>query len=938
MPGPWPRSFRWCRRAGAAEFNAGLHATAAARDIVSQTSIADSTARELAASAAGALPRRVLRAAACGSICWLIQAVPAACDPGLGLLGYGLIRPGLVLASYAAALLASMVLGLRRDDIVRTRPAKASWVGVAFALDHLILLAALPGGVGLHEGAWTAIAWPDLAWIWIVLSVAVATATLAALAWGTALGVDRWGRICMIAVSVTGLALMHLTGRAALYGGVPIVLAAAAVPWCGSLGLLLGIRLGDLSLIASRRSVAIRERFRVIAEALPIPIVLTGPDNRRVLFANHRSQAQFYPPGGADRTDAYYVVPEDQQKLLDRLRRAGSVENYEVEMRRGDGSTFWALVSATSITFSGEPAILASYHDITDRKAAEEALLASEVRYALISRAANDGIWDWDIPTGAVYYSSRWKEIVGIAPGQRLTMLEDWLGRVHAEDVGRLRRDIDAHIAGTTPQLDCEYRILHGDGRYCWMQCRAIALRNNQGEPIRMAGSQSDITLRKTYEINLLNAAYEDRLTGINNRAFFSQLVESRNSVQSIEGTAILLLNVDQFRRLNDSLGSGAGDALLIAMARRLAGRIKPVDALSRIGNDEFTIWLQSVDGHEATYTLAETLLADLSLPYALGDAEMSVGVSIGIATPTLGDAENGADLLRNARLALDRAKLLGGARVELFDDALLHETHLKRRLSKDLTAAERLGQIFFEYQPVVSLDAGGVNTIIGFEMLMRWQHPDLGLIPPARFIPIAEEAGLIGQLGLFAIECAAREIAGWTDAGLVPEEFSIAVNLSNRQISDRAGTLRLHALLDRLAVPRGRLKLEITESVLMSDPEAMATALHEFKQRGIDLSLDDFGTGYSSLSYLHRFPLDVLKIDRSFVSRMLRSPEALRLVRSIIELSHDLGLEVVAEGVEAIEESDLLRQLGCDNAQGYYYSRPVSSERARALLERRII
>ncbi|MEI9983203.1 MAG: EAL domain-containing protein [Aliidongia sp.] len=223
-------------------------------------------------------------------------------------------------------------------------------------------------------------------------------------------------------------------------------------------------------------------------------------------------------------------------------------------------------------------------------------------------------------------------------------------------------------------------------------------------------------------------------------------------------------------------------------MARRLAGRIRPVDALSRIGNDEFTIWLQSVDGHKAAYTLAETLLADLSHPYALGDAEMSVGVSIGIAAPTLGDAENGADLLRNARLALDRAKLLGGARVELFDDALLRETQLKRRLSKDLTAAERLGQIFFEYQPVVSLDAGGVNTIIGFEMLMRWQHPDLGLIPPARFIPIAEEAGLIGQLGLFAIECAAREIAGWTDAGLVPEEFSIAVNLSNRQISDRPG------------------------------------------------------------------------------------------------------------------------------------------------------
>ena len=895
---------------------------------MSQTSTADTSPRELVGPAKPKpVPHRFRRSYLFGAYCALLQLAAVALVPGLAGA-----QPGLVLVALATSAALCVVITFRKDVGGRLRLSTGVLVGLSAVLVEVLLLASLPGGVVLARPAWVAVA------------LIAALATFAGLTWAYAITISPWGLLCGAVVTMAGLFTLHLSLLAALRPGDPMPpdwLGMMPALWCTSLGLLLGMRLGDLSLVASRKSIAIRERFRVLAETLPIPIVLTGPDNRQVLFVNKRTKAQFFQAerlSHADVTDGFYVSPEDQQKLRDMLGRGGAVENYELEMRRGDGSSFWALVSARAITFSGGPAILASYHDITDRKAAEEALLASEVRYALISRAANDGIWDWDIPTGAVYYSSRWKEIVGIEPGKRLTGLDDWLSRVHPEDVERLKRDISAHIAGSTPQLDTEYRIQHGDGRYCWMQCRAIALRNNEGKPIRMAGSQSDITLRKTYEISLLNAAYEDRLTGINNRAYFNQLVETRNDVRAIEGTTILLLNVDQFRRLNDSLGTGAGDALLIAMARRLASRVKPADALSRIGSDEFAIWLHAVSDHGAALALAETLQGDLAQPYALGDIEMSVGVSIGIATPTLGDAENGADLLRNARLALDRAKLQGGGRAELFDDALLRETKLRRRLSRELANATRLGQIFFEYQPVVNLGADGSNVIICFEMLMRWRHPELGLIPPARFIPIAEEAGLIGQLGMFAIECAAREVAAWTADGLVPEEFSVAVNLSARQISDRASVMRLHALLDRVAVPPGRLKLEITESVLMGDPEAMATTLHEFRERGIELCLDDFGTGYSSLSYLHRFPLDVLKIDRSFVSRMLRAPEALRLVRSIIELSHDLGLRVVAEGVEAGEECALLRQLGCDHAQGYFFSRPVSSERARELLQQRVI
>ncbi len=865
-----------------------------------------------------------------GAILWLLQFAALFLDPMAALD----IRPVFILGSIGFAVLLVMALALRPGGGARIRVSSGVLAGLGMAAAHLVSLLGLPANTA--HGAMPC---------WAVLSLFIGAAAGGGLAWSAPLLLDRWGAACGGVVAVAGLVLVHATELAGVTGVVAVwtgPLIVTAILFAGSFGLLMGMRLGDLSIVASRRSMALRDRFRIISEALPIPIVLTTLEDERLIFANERNDAQFFPSGRIRKdqvADAIiFADPNEQGRLIETLKRDGAIENYEVEMRRADGSTFWALMAARIIDFSGEPAMLAGYYDISDRKAAEEALLDSEVRYALISRAANDGIWDWDMPSGRVYYSSRWKEILGLAPHERVSDIESWLARVHPEDIERLRAQIADHIAGKTPQLDCEYRIRHGDGRYCWMQCRAIALRNNLGEPIRMAGSQSDITLRKTYESNLLNAAYEDRLTGINNRAFFTHLVDTRNTGLSIDRTAILLFNVDQFRRINDSLGSGAGDALLIAVARRLAAKVKPEDALSRLGADEFAVWLQDVRDHAAAYEIAETMLVDLTPPFTLGDVEMPVGISIGIAAPTLGDAATGTDLLRNARLALDRAKLMGGGRAELFDEALLRETHLKRRLTKDLTNADRQGQIFFEYQPLVSLLSDGTNAVAGFEALMRWRHPELGLIPPVRFIPLAEEAGLIGPLGIFAIECATQELTRWLDLGPLPDGFSVSVNLSTRQISDRTGVMRLHALLDRLPVRPDLLTLEITESVLMSDPEAMAQVLQDLRARGVRLALDDFGTGYSSLSYLHRFPLDMLKIDRSFISRMMHSPEALRLVRSIIELAHDLGLSVTAEGVETGEEAERLRALGCDKAQGYHFSRPVSSDQAASLLMKRVI
>ncbi len=815
-------------------------------------------------------------------------------------------------------------------------PARQDWLGailgglagLGLASGHILTL--LPGLGDTQIGVVAAI----IAVLPAMLGCALIRVTLSLMtqSLGKLFGV-------LLVLGVAGTTHLLVLRAVSISGDLPdFALSALLILGAVASGILFGARIGDLGLVVSPRTAARRERFHVLADALPIPVTLTGAEDGRIIFSNRRAAEQF--PLSQDTPDpieaeTLYVNPQDQKTLRDLVRRYGEIDNQEVEMWHADGSRFWALVAERAITFDNQEAILSGFYDISDRKEAEAALLASEVRYALISRASNDGIWDWNILAGTVYYSSRWKEIVGADPDKPLNSLEDWLSRVHPDDCARVREEIAAHLRGETRQLDSEYRIRHGDGHYCWMQCRAIALRNKDGEPVQMAGSQSDITLRKTYETNLLNAAYEDRLTGVNNRAFFNHLVETRNDMASIVGKAIALFDLDQFRRVNENLGTGAGDALLISIARRMATRIEPNDALCHLGGDEFAIWFHNVSDHGAALSIVESIFMELSEPYALGDVELPITLSVGIATPTLGDAACGADLMRNARLALDRAKQMGGGRVELFDDVLLRETQLRRRLAKELTNAERLGQIFFEYQPIIELGADGGYRIAAFESLMRWNHPQLGLISPAQFIPIAEEAGLIGSLGLFAIEMAAARIKDWVGQGIANDNFSISVNLSARQISDRASVARLHALLDHLNIDRGRIKLEITESVLMSDPEAMVRVLESLRARGIQLQLDDFGTGYSSLSYLHRFPLDVLKIDRSFVSRMLSAAEALRLVRSIIELGHDLGLKIVAEGVEAQAEVQRLHELGCDFAQGYYFSRPVPATKAAELLTR---
>ena len=559
----------------------------------------------------------------------------------------------------------------------------------------------------------------------------------------------------------------------------------------------------------------------------------------------------------------------------------------------------------------------------------EAALQASRARYALVAQGANDGLWDWELATNAAFFSPRWRAMMNLPPGNEADTINLWLSRIHSDDLSDLKSRINDHIAGCSEYFEAEYRIGGAEGEERWMLARGACVRDASGLVERVAGSQTDITLRKRYERKLEIAAYEDPLTGIANRVYLQHRLETVPPGPH-DGTALMIvMNLDRFRQINNIHGAKVADGALIAAASRILPLAGPKDLCARSAGDEFTLWYPALEANQVADRIAAAQTA-FAAPLRCGDLELPVKVSGGVAIAPADRA--GLPLLGEARAALDQAKLLGGDRFQTYDEQLRKETETRLRIEADLGGALLAGQIFLMYQPLVNLAR---DRIGGFEALARWSHPELGAIPPGRFVPIAEETGAIIDLGRFALETSAAQAAVWISSGKVDPEFTIAVNLSPRQFADSRNARDILAFLDGQGAAAKHLKLEITEGVLLNDPAAMRGLLGAFKERGVTLSLDDFGTGYSSLSYLHQFPFDVLKIDRSFVIDMAESGEALRLVRSIIELGHDLGLEIVAEGVETEPQARLLRNLGCDFIQGYLYSRPLEMGAADALVNR---
>jgi diguanylate cyclase (GGDEF)-like protein/PAS domain S-box-containing protein len=568
--------------------------------------------------------------------------------------------------------------------------------------------------------------------------------------------------------------------------------------------------------------------------------------------------------------------------------------------------------------------------DITGRKRAEHALRESEERYALAMSGANAGLWDWDLDSEVVYFSARFRSILGYSQDEIGSSPSDWLKRVHPEDVRALDAALAAHLAGLTPQLECEHRVVHKDGRYRWMLCRGLSVRDPDGRAVRMTGALTDITERKLSEQQLLHDAFHDVLTGLPNRALYMDRLErslARATRNPEHRVAVLFLDLDRFKLINDSLGHLMGDRLLAETARRLERCLRPEDTVARLGGDEFALLLEGITAVGDAVRVAERIQQQLKRPVTLGGHEVFAAGSIGISlsAPGGGRAE---DLVRDADTAMFRSKALGSGQPVVFD-AVMHVDVLARlKIETSLRQAIEREELSLHFQPIVDLKTGRLAEV---EALARWREEIGG--SPAEFIPVAEETGLIVPLGHWVLAQACRQMADWHQRFPEREDLSVSVNLSSKQFAQPDLIARIDEILLESGLSGERLTVEITESVLMENSVSASTMLRELRSRGVRLCIDDFGTGYSSLSYLHNFDLHRLKLDHTFVSPIVRSPRNLEIVRAVVTLAHNLGMQVIAEGVEDADQLARLVELGCDYGQGFLFCRPAAACDLEALL-----
>ena len=637
----------------------------------------------------------------------------------------------------------------------------------------------------------------------------------------------------------------------------------------------------------------------------------------------------------------WYIHPGRRQLFKALIDRDGQVTDFVSEVcRHKTRERIWVRETAYAVRDAQGQVVYyeGTVEDITERHLAANALADSETRWRLALDAAGDGVWDWRVQTGEEFYSDRLLHMFGFKRGELAHSVAALDERTHPDDLAQMAVDREAHFSGRTPTYVNEHRVRCKDGSWKWVLSRGMVVsRDAQGQPLRMIGTHTDITQRKHAEELIWHQAHIDALTGLPNRRMLRQRLNEAlaHARQTESALAVVFMDLDNFKQVNDTLGHHEGDALLVEAAHRIQQHMGRTDTLARMGGDEFTLVLAGLPAGADPVTVLgprlDGLLDALQQPYLLGQSEVFVSASMGLAMYPA-DASQIEDLLRHADQALYAAKGAGRNRWCVFTPAMQAAAQWRARLDADLRTALEAGQLSVVYQPIVNMLSGRVCKA---EALLRWHHPELGAISPAQFIPVAETSGQILALGDWVFTQAAHQVRHWRS--VLDAEFQVSVNKSPVQCHrSPALSSRWVDELAQMGLPCSSLCIEITEGLLLDTHPDVTRHLGELRAAGTTVSLDDFGTGYSSLTYLQKLDIDCLKIDQSFVRNLSPGSTDLTLCKAIIAMAHELGMQVVAEGVETEQQHQLLMEAGCDHGQGYWYGRPMPPSQFEAWVRAR--
>jgi diguanylate cyclase (GGDEF)-like protein/PAS domain S-box-containing protein len=680
-------------------------------------------------------------------------------------------------------------------------------------------------------------------------------------------------------------------------------------------------------------------QYKLLFEQNPLPFWVFHRETLRILEANPAAVAQY----GYSREEfrcmsiADIRPPEDVAEALVVARSANPEERRGRVWRhvRRDGRIIHVSVHSADITWRGEPARLVLALDVSERLRDQQRLEASEQRFQLVARATSDAVFDWNIVTGESWRADSFDALFGYRSAEMPPTIDGWRERLHPEDQPRVEARLKAFFASDELEWQDTYRFRRGDGGWAYVLDRGRLERDADGRPLRMVGGMVDMTRQheieevlREQEGRLAWQASHDELTGLLNRSALLATLEHVISARKDCPVSLLYFEIDDFNLINDSLGHEVGDAVLKEVARRLRAQVVGADCAGRIAGSEFLAVLRQDARHDVDAQAAAILDALAKPVEALGTVHY-LGINAGLARcPEHGETPE--RLFRNAGLATHEARRRGQHQMVAYTPEFERAANERLQLVSRLHEALERGEFELFFQPLYDVRTRAPR---GMEALLRWRHPERGLVPPLEFIPVCEDSGLIVPLGRWVLREAARHRARLVAAGW--PQLTIAVNVSALQF--RSGELLqdIPALIEEFVLPRGFLELELTESLVMHDPEAVIATMRALRELGAQIAIDDFGTGYSSMSYLHRLPVDKLKIDRSFVAGVDTDPHNAAICESILALARSFGLRVIAEGVETQAQLDWLREHGCDNAQGYYLARPEPFEEMLAKLGR---